>query len=314
MARKLVLGTLTVVLVAGLVAGCATVRRIDYGEASESALAEGRPSGNIPQWALGNVMGDRTLDHDTYAYFVGVSQEKCTSEYEAVQQGYMDALSRISDAVVVHVKGAAEMGSAAETGAEAEWPHHIVRGHGTSEYDTDAEGVWKNETANQAMRDALVAMATIADSWAVREVGEQREPVLNMFKYEELWKAKVLVRVPREELARRMERVYQLHNDKIDWERMVAEMEYRLDYNHRKREADLDFATRQKNAELDHEIRRDNAKLDWAIRKAEAEDRLTPERVPQPTFNFMNNSYWYGYGPGAATKQGVKRVKIDVPK
>ncbi len=314
MSRKLVLGTLAVVLAAGLVAGCATVRRIDYGEASESALAEGRPSGNIPQWALGNLMGDPMLDHNMYAYFVGVSQESCTSEYQAVQQAYLDALSRLTDAVAVHVQGAAEMSSGADAETEADWPHQIRRGHKTREYDSESEGAWQDEAKNQAMRDAIVAMAGIADRWVVRDVGQQKEPILNMMKYEELWKAKVLLCVPREELARRMERVYQLQNDKIDWEAMVAEMEFKLDFNQRKREADLDFTTRQKNAELDHEIRRDNAKLDWAIRKAEAEDRLTPEVVPQPTFNFMNNSYWYGYGPGAATKAGVPRVKIDVPK
>ena len=103
--RNLFLMLIAGMVICSLMVGCNTVRRVDYGEASESALREARPSSDVPQWALGNVMGDPTLDHDANAFFIGISQEQATSEYEAVQQAYFDAMRRVSDALSVRMSG-----------------------------------------------------------------------------------------------------------------------------------------------------------------------------------------------------------------
>ena len=303
------------VLVCVVVVGCTTVRRVDYGEASESALAEARPSADIPQWALGNIANDPVLDHEQFSYFVGISQEQATSEYEAVQQAYFDAVRRVADALTLRMQGIDTGASQAAADAEAKWPSHIRQGRGrTKDWDRDSEGSWIDDSENKLVRDAVMALAAVADMWVIREVGQQGQPIQNMMKYEELWKAKVLIRVPREELMRRMERIYEQACNAVDLENELSELELRLAVEIKEREAQLDYDTRRNTAGLDYDIRKANANLDWAIRKAEAEDRLTPAKVPQPTFHFMNNSYWYGYGPGVSDKVGVERVKLDVPK
>lgn len=294
---------LALTLFAMVFAGCETTRRIDFGEVSEQALGDQVPGSHVPCWATGDIAGDPALSHEQYFYFIGISQEQAPSEYEAIQQAYLDAVRRVADALAIQFVGSDQFTSSSSTETEAEWPNLIRRGRGaTHDWERESEEEWRDDSNAQLLRDSVLALATIADAWVTREWGQQPEPVLNMMKYEELWKAKVLIRIPRQELLRRMERVYQLQNDQIDFEREMERLEVRLAYEHRVRDADLDFTMREKNAMLDYEIQRDSAKLDLAIRKAEAEARLAPVTVPQPTFSFMNNSYWYGYGPGAAER------------
>lgn len=212
---------LALVAVALMATSCTTVRTVDGGDTAY------RENVQPPTWAMRNAkMADAS-----YVYFVGISQEQATSESAAIQQAYMDAMRRVADHIGVWLHGNDEFGASTEADASTDWAHRIpARLKGNSgPFGRSSDGDWDSDDENAVVRDQLIGLVEIEDTWTIRETfwnEADADPVrLNYMKYGELWKAKVLVRAPREELMARAHTEYGIRMREVDllFQPVVAE-------------------------------------------------------------------------------------------
>lgn len=305
--RRSLLGMLGVVAAATLMFGCQTVRYVEVGGGEELASA--------PEWVK---MNGKSADDRTY--FVGISQEQVPSEAEAVNQAYFDALHRVADAVLFRIESVDTLMSGDKSGAQSKWPHnagphprfHGLAGLGAGAFAesggsggvfaapgmigvvTPARSQYKSRTAqqfelertSQVLREQVAGMASIVETWTVRE---RFEPVtrLSDMKYGALWKAKVLVAVPTDMIEER---------GHAEAERLLA-------------------VTEAETQEYRLAAERSEAEQKCAIELTEMRIKQKPAPPVSPSFNFMNNALWHGYYPagmGGQTVPGVIRTSVKI--
>lgn len=238
------------------VLGCQTYRHVVTLQNSD--MLDGAPN-----WAKLNSQEPTEGD----LYFVGVSQEQVTSEAEAVDQAYQDALKKASDYLAVRIEGRDEFGSTASTQTSADWPYrtspHLGNtffgfgGRKGAEFDRGSREHVLNERQVSIIRDNLLSYVNIVDTWSASErfgFANSADGIAhyNRMRHGELWKAKVLVVAPKEEMTKLASTIQ----------------------NMRQR----DFETQQREIDTDYHYR---------VRAAE----MVPDR---PTFNFMNNTLFFG--------------------
>ena len=195
-----------VLIVSVVLLGCTTIRRVDRGEVDE--LVSPPPQ----EWAVQNAQVDDTGE---YTYFVGISQEQAPSEEAAIQQAYLDGIRRLSDSIGFWLSGADGLHTDADTDASDAYPHRI-KGRKARKWSRKGGGAWSDEAKNIIVRDQIIGKAQIADTWVVRETFHGAPPRLNLMKYGELWKAKVLIRIASGELAERADQEYEIRMAEVD--------------------------------------------------------------------------------------------------
>jgi hypothetical protein len=254
-------------LLSGL-GGCAHSRTVVTPDARDTLAG-------APPWALQNAQCEEKGD---MVYFVGVSEEQLTSESEALDQAYKDALRRVNDYVGIEVRGVDELEAQSATKAGSAWPYrvtpHMARGLGAfmwpvhtlgSETRRCGSSQFTNTRGSLLERRQWVAKVNVVDTWTVaerfRSGGGTVKPGPNHMRYGQVWKAKVLVAAPKSDLEKRADHwsEYQMHRDEI-------EMEWR-----------------EKEWESQH---------DFKMRQAES-------LFDKPTFHFMQNTYFHGQAKSA---------------
>lgn len=211
--RKITIHVGMLFVIVLIMAGCTTFRQVDRGEVDEL----NKPP--APGWAVRNA---HVVDTDPYTYFVGISQEHATSEEEAIEQAYLDAARRLSDAIGYWLSGTETVHARSKTKASEDWPHRMTRKPVARKWDHEGSGRWEDVAANTIHRDQVIGKAQIVDTWVVREkfwssanpsgVGGR----LNYMKYGELWKAKILLRVPTDDLHMRANREYEIRQREVN--------------------------------------------------------------------------------------------------
>ncbi len=283
---------MSALVVCCMLAGCAQNRYVLNPKAHDMMTG-------APDWARANAQEptDREL------FFVGVSEEQVAGEAEAVNQAYNDALRKAADALGgTAIVGEDSLSGGASTGTKSKWPHQSSKrlaftglglggpaGYALSngenglgaggavagvfhlkkpQYRRNVASSMVTSRASQLLREQVLSRVNVVDAWSVAErfSRPRRDAQPNEMQYGELWKAKVLVSVPKKVLEQ------------------IAEDQYEM----RQQELKQDFEVRKAQCDMEAE----EMEFDLNIRKRTAERILEP-----PTFSFMNNTYWYGYVP-----------------
>ena len=210
MLRVVAIGVATAVLV-----GCETirVRGQDVSDGME----------NAPDWVVRNAMPGPMED---MVYFVGVSNEQVPSEAEAIDQAYEDAIRRAADSIGMSIVSRDVDVNISGAKTDAVWPYITGKHGGTfgntllptiekSEYSRSSKIKHGSIDADIVLRDQIVGMARIVDTWTVRE-NFRMSVSLNAMKYGELWKAKVLVGIPSRELEKRADFEFEIRQREVD--------------------------------------------------------------------------------------------------
>lgn len=256
-------GLFTAALAAGLcgmLAGCVQ-SRVVMTPHSHDLLAQ------APDWARtnGKIDPDGKL-----LYFVGISQEQTLGEAEAVDAAYKDALRRASDYLGVIVAGIDTTRTDTTQTSWTAWPYRVtphlnmwlggaVGVGGFAESRGSDRGAviggallpfWKEDPefkrstrqAHYNLRQSdfdryqWVAHGHIVDTWTVAErffAGRkpgQTTGHQNDMRYGEVWKAKVLVAVPKATMKDRAEGILDMYRT-----------EYEIERDFRVREAEMQF-------------------------------------------------------------------------
>ncbi|MCC6145756.1 MAG: hypothetical protein IT368_18265, partial [Candidatus Hydrogenedentes bacterium] len=206
-----------------------------------------------PEWARSNSMVDPANE---LLYFVGVSNEQVLSEQAAVDDAYKDAMRRAGDYIGIMITMNDRVGASNSTAAFANWPYRVsphlnmwlggAMGLGgfAGSNGSDGGGIagaaimpfWKDgpevgrksaeasELARETAFDYsnIVSGAQVVDTWATAErffagrTPGNTDGHQNDLRFGEVWKAKVLVCVPRSEMEKQALAVLEM--DKREYE------------------------------------------------------------------------------------------------
>lgn len=291
MTRKMVLMGFLAVLVSALVTGCQTVRYNDQGLALQRQT--GWDQSNPPDWARhGGAEDPKGLN----VLFVGVSQERATTEGEAINQAYLDALYKVGDYIGFRLTSKQQNVEWDKTGADGKFPWRI-RWRRDENYTQNAKATFAHAYVIEIQRDQVAALTTIKDTWTVQErFGNPR--YRNAMKTGSFWKAKILLSVSRDELLTRVQREFDIRAREVDMKLDHAELVYeqarrqaelQMQRTHMLNDLMIDYARQQT------ELRLEQARSQRALTEDGYKRRL--ELLEGPTFNFMTNAVWHGFSP-----------------
>ena len=292
MTRQMVVIGLSAALVCALATGCKTVRYNDRGMqlGQQTGWAESQP----PDWARHGGAEDPA---GMNVLFVGVSQERATTEGEAINQAYLDALYKVGDYIGFSLTSNAKNAEWDKTGADGRFPWTIRWWRSRDRYAQNARAGFDHEYTVRILRDQVAALATIKDTWTVQERFGNPE-TSNLMKRGSFWKAKILLSVNRDELLTRVQREFDIRTREVNMKLDHAE----LVYEQARRQAELEAQRAQMLTEMmigyaqqQSELRLEQARAQGALAADGYRRRL--ELLEGPTFHFMTNAVWHGFSP-----------------
>lgn len=282
------------IVICAIAAGCQTVRYNDAGLNLQTTT--GWAASTPPEWAQHGGLEDPT---GLNTFFVGVSQEKATTEGEAINQAYMDALYKVGDYIGFTLAGSQVGRQYDKTGADGRFPWRMSWRRSKFSQESEAEFTQAYET--WITRDQVAGLATIKDTWTVQERYANPRTRNNM-KSGAFWKAKVLLSVSRDELLTRAQREFEIRTREVDMKLDHAE----LQYDHAAHQAELQAQQAHMLSDLmleyarqQTDLRLEVARMRHTLAEKGYEKRL--ELLDAPTFNFMTNAVWHGFDPEMIT-------------
>lgn len=291
MTRQMVLIGLSLALVCALATGCQTVRYNDQG--LQLQRQTGWEQSNPPDWAR---HGGAEDPEGQNILFVGVSQERATTEGEAINQAYLDALYKVGDYIGFRLTSKQENVEWDKTGAGGKFPWRI-RWRRNENYSQEAKSQFAHSYVIEIQRDQVVALTTIKDTWTVQErFGSPR--YRNAMKSGSFWKAKILLSVSRDELLTRVQREVDIRTREVDMKLDHAELVYEL--ARRQAELQTQRAHMLNDLMIDYARQQSDLRLEQARRQRELTEDGYKRRLALlegPTFNFMTSAVWHGFNP-----------------